>query len=160
MRIYLQLAFLMPYGLLAQIAHTEVIGASGKTLSSPGFVVSFTLGEVMIDTRRDTVGGFVLTEGFQQSYFRVTSVYVSPISEFELKVFPNPTLRYLHLEYNSQNPQTPIAQILDLQGVVLLEEIIESKHVLDLQPLQGHAFVLRIYSAEAGDLAIYKILKR
>lgn len=160
MRTYLLVACLMPAGLLAQIAHSEVVGASGQTLSSPGYSVSYTLGEVMIDARRDTTRGFVLTEGFQQGYFSLTTVFSSPDAEMGIQVYPNPTARFLHLKSNHLRKIETHAQILDLQGITLLEFRIEPNNIIDLQALSGHAFLLWIYVPATGDIAIYKILKR
>ena len=104
----LTLAFLsLSFGLKAQ--DLEVISASGDYEESTGGSLSYTVGEVVIETVETTSND--LTQGFQQENIFVLSV-ITYNNEFDVSVFPNPTTDFVNVQSSTKS----VVNIYDVSG--------------------------------------------
>lgn len=79
-----------------QAQQLEVAAAAGDFCENSSGSLSWTLGEVAIET---LVGAnLILTQGFQQSKLTVTTIDDMQLLGIELSVFPNPTNSHLFID--------------------------------------------------------------
>ena len=82
----------------------EVVATSGDFYENSSLSLSWTLGEVAVET---LVGdNIILTQGFQQSKLTVTAIDELQSPGIELTVYPNPTNRFLFIEVIGLNYST------------------------------------------------------
>ena len=79
----------------AQSISPEVVATSGEHFQNGTSQLSWTLGEVMIDTY--SAGGTIVTQGFHQTQLTVTSIDESNPFSLNVNVFPNPTSQFLNI---------------------------------------------------------------
>lgn len=85
--LIVQLTFATAHFLSAQ----EIISTQGDTYSNANSMVTFTIGEVSIETVAN--GSSVLTQGFNQTYFK-TALVTEKELDFNVVLFPNPAQDY------------------------------------------------------------------
>ena len=134
----------------------QVIGATGGDIVGTSYTLSFTTGEVAIQTF--TGGGYILNQGFQQPTYTITSIEDNaPLSE--LSVFPNPTTGLITIEMKEYKGSALSFILYDLKGqeVFRKESSVGSyiKFDLDLAALSQGVYLLRVVSENQP----YKTLK-
>jgi len=149
------------YGIAQVSGQHEVIGSAGKELITNQGTINFTVGEVSIETNSaDTLEGIGMTQGFQQSYFQILEITENPIEDFKVRVWPNPTIRYLNIELGEQQENEHIqAQITDGSGVKLEEFNVFENPKIDLETYPVSTYFLRIYDTKNMNVRLYKIIK-
>jgi len=151
------------FGIAQTSGQHEVIGSSGEQLKTSQGSVSFTVGEVTTKTFKGTSGGVDLTQGFQQSYFQiedVSEISENSIKEFKVKVWPNPTLRYLNIDIgDSKEGEYIQAEIIDVSGVKLEEFNVVENPKIDLDAYPVSNYFLRIYDTKSMRVRMFKIIK-
>jgi len=148
--------------LSAQVSgNQEVTGSSGGQFKTSQGSLNFTVGEVGIHTySADTLAGIGLTQGFHQTYFQITEVTENLMEDFQIRVWPNPTLRYLNIDLGYIKEVAHIkAEILDISGVKLeLFNVVEKPQV-DLNTYPVSSYFLRIYDSKSMRVRMFKIIK-
>lgn len=81
--------------LQAQELERWVIGSAGVTGTTAGEEVSFTVGELAIET--EASGSYILNQGFHQSKTDGVTGLDDPAHGVEVTLFPNPTNGISHL---------------------------------------------------------------
>ena len=76
MKKYVVLLFISCIAFLApgQSISSYVVATAGESAEAGGISISWTLGEIAIETLEDNAGTLTLTQGFQQGYFEITSI--------------------------------------------------------------------------------------
>ena len=146
----------------AQISgNQEVVSSSGAQLKTSQGSLNFTIGEVGIHTySADTLAGIGLTQGFHQTYFQITEVTENPMEDFQVRVWPNPTLRYLNIDLDDVKEIAHIkAEILDISGVKLELFNVVEKPQIDLNTYPVSSYFLRIYNTKSMSVRMFKIIK-
>ena len=154
-------ALLTQLGIAQVSGQHEVIGSAGKELNTNQGTINFTVGEVSIETNSaDTLEGIGMTQGFQQSYFQILEITENPIEDFKVRVWPNPTIRYLNIELGEQQENEHIqAQITDVSGVKLEEFNVFENPKIDLETYPVSTYFLRIYDTKNMNVRLYKVIK-
>ena len=112
---------LIPMVGMAQSISPEVIASAGEHFENGTTQLSWTLGEVVIDTYDN--GTNTLTQGFHQTQLTVTSVEET-LSEVRLNMYPNPTSELLNIDLG--NNQTDInLQLFDMSGKLVYQAKID-----------------------------------
>ncbi|MCB0482609.1 MAG: T9SS type A sorting domain-containing protein [Flavobacteriales bacterium] len=152
------------FGLAAQVSSThEAIGAAGTELkgnSASHGTISFTVGEIGTQTHSSPSDPIIITEGFHQTYFLINEIVESPAAKLDVKVWPNPTVRYLNIELgeNSNNPIIK-AKIENLAGVTLYEFSPSEVSQIDLTLLPVSTYLLKIYNEASAQISVFQIIK-
>ena len=73
----------------------QVIATAGGDTTVNGVSVSWTLGEVAIETIANEDSTVILTQGFQQGEYVITSIGEPFSNEFEINIYPKTTASYL-----------------------------------------------------------------
>lgn len=145
----------------SQSLSPDVVATAGDYFTGEGVTLSWTLGEVVIETISDD--SHVLTQGFQQSFYRIVGVDEIPDSPFSVEVYPNPARDHFYLEIHSEDEEPWIkVELFDFTGNLALErEIkIESfKERISLSTYATNMMMLRITDCKSYRVQSFKILK-
>lgn len=122
--------------------------------------ISWTLGEPIINTGKNSSN--ILSQGFQQSYFVISSVEVLEKKSIlsDIYLYPNPTNRFVNIAYSGEEVLLNYL-ILDLAGKQLqsgsLNTDIELK--LDLEVYPVAIYFIHISSQDEAFYKSYKVQK-
>jgi hypothetical protein len=127
----------------SQAVTPEVIASSGSHFSGGGIELSWTLGEVAIET----VGGSSaqLTQGFHQPFAIVNGIEEE--SETLLSVYPNPTNGILHVRSEKKDLPIEFIRIFSIQGQLLATPAYTNNQV-DISFLAAGIYILKIQSGQ------------
>lgn len=121
--------------LINSIIAQKVISTSGTTYNTNSYVVSFTLGECVINSHLNTA--LFLTQGFHQPFITDFNTYFeSAINGLIMRVYPNPVSEILYLEVMAY--KNIHYEIHDIKGQLneynLINEDLTQIDVSNLQP--------------------------
>jgi len=138
----------------------EVIGSAGEVLNTKDGSVSFTIGEIAIQQMEDSISGANLSEGFQQTYFWLVPVEEESTPNFEVRIWPNPTLRFVNIDLGESTENESIkCELYNLLGVKLDDiNLLETKQI-DFSLYAVSSFILRIYDSSTDEIRVFKITK-
>ncbi|MFN8256575.1 MAG: T9SS type A sorting domain-containing protein [Bacteroidales bacterium] len=102
---------------LSQSLSMELLTSSGGHLENQFYRLDFTLGE--LDTDIHNPGNFILSEGFNQGEYNITSISNFKNTGIEFRAFPNPVSDYLQLTLNSNEYADFVYIIIDQPGTIL-----------------------------------------
>jgi hypothetical protein len=134
----------------------QVIGAAGTTATTSGGSVSYTVGEIAIQTTESSSGN--ASEGVQQAY----EIYKVGVTELALgssiNVYPNPTNGQLTL--NTINLNKNLAyELYDSQGKLIREcASFSDGHTLSISEFTNAVYYLKI-SSDNQPIQTFKIIK-
>lgn len=121
----------------------EVISSAGGDYSDNNISVSWTIGEPVISTLKQ--GDFVITQGFHQSKYIVTSINETKIVPFEVNVFPNPTTDLINVKINQTDLKGYDIKLFDISGKILYSKNIKSNNnQLDLSQYNAGQYILKV----------------
>jgi len=135
----------------------EVVSTAGETQTISGYEISWTLGEPVIATVKS--GSTILTQGFHQSKLTITPINEFPVSDIELKVYPNPTDEFVTINMNKLDENLSFS-LFDLAG-----KLIESKPIITLETklflnaCSSGTYVLKLQNGTQQTLQTFKIIK-
>ena len=134
----------------------QVISAAGTTTTTSEGSVSYTLGEIAIQTTETSSG--TSSEGVQQAY----EIYKVGVTEITLggfiNVYPNPTNGQLTL--NTANLNKNLAyELYDSQGKLIQEcASFSDGHTLSISEVVNAVYYLKI-SSDSQPIQTFKIMK-
>lgn len=135
----------------------EVISSSGATQTTSEIEISWTLGELVIET--NSAGSNTLTQGFHQSKLTVTSVPEVHILEIELEVFPNPSHDFLIIQFEELVDGAAYS-LFDITGKLIERELITStRTVIQLEKYSSGQYILKLTKNFKEPLKTFQILK-
>lgn len=133
--------------MISQLSAQEVVSAGGDHFATSEYSVSFTIGELAIETVSSD--NRTLTQGFHQANLTVTSV--SEASGIDVNVFPNPATNRLNISgLESAGPLQIL--LIDVTGRTLLNYQLSMQSSIDVSQLPVGVYVLSISSMD--DLSI------
>ncbi|HNZ43325.1 MAG TPA: T9SS type A sorting domain-containing protein [Bacteroidales bacterium] len=150
--------------LIAQSTERYVLSGAGGTYldNINNFQMDYTIGEPVIITASSA--SIVLTQGFQQPFFLMTSL---PETAEELpawSLYPNPVTEHLFIVNDKPEQGTYIIQLFDMMGQMLVEnmQIAESGTPLTLMMdfdgyATGNYFVRLLFQNKA--LETFNVIK-
>jgi len=143
----------------SQSVSPEVYSTSGDYFTGTNATLSWTIGESVIETYSGS--NAIITQGFQQSSYSVTSIEEAPDNEYQISVYPNPASRTLTLSVGvDEMPEIISAEIIDLQGKVLFhQEIKENTTQIDLNHFASSTYFLKITGKDGKLLKSFRIQK-
>ncbi|MCH8319134.1 MAG: hypothetical protein IIA88_11690, partial [Bacteroidetes bacterium] len=83
----------------SQSISPEVYAASGEYYTSANATLSWTIGEGVIETF--TGANAILTQGFQQSLYTITSIEEVSDNNYQISVYPNPATDFININVQS-----------------------------------------------------------
>ncbi len=141
------------------IAAQELITPSANEQSNESISISWSLGEVVVETLANQ--DYALTQGFQQPWVTITRLNENFAPNWEMKLYPNPTSKYLYLEIKDDKPiQSMHLFLININGKVLLDKMInQSLSEIDLSIYPSGIYFIKISEKENKNTETYKILK-
>ena len=154
------LSFLIIFGLLV-IECTkaqQVIATSGYFAQTGSGTLSYTLGELVIDTY--TKNNTTLTQGFQQPKIVVTAINEISGLDFSITAFPNPTSNMVKLKIEKGNSEKTDYVLYDIGGKALLKGRLENGEAdISFEPFLPAMYVLKIH-IDGKEVKTFKIIKQ
>lgn len=157
MKNYLLLILVLTTSVSVKAQQAEVIATSGDFYENSSGSLSWTLGEVVIETLSET--NFILTQGFQQSKLTVTAINDLQTSGIELSVYPNPTNSFLLIEVKTDKQRDLLLSLFDLNGKLILQKkITGSKQTVNMQNYKPATYILKVTEGNK-EIRTYQIVK-
>ena len=97
----------------SQSISPEVLSTSGDHFVNGSSQVSWTLGEISVETYQGS--GSTLTQGFHQTEMSVVAVEDFNI-ENVISLYPNPVFNQLNLDFGNRSPEPYKVTIYDING--------------------------------------------
>jgi hypothetical protein len=140
----------------SQSLSPEIVSSSGSFFSNGTNQLSWTLGEPVINT--ESAGNFILTQGFHQTLLSANPVNF--ISDYNIKVFPNPTQDLLQIKIDSA-PDDYQFDLYDIVGRNIKSTIINQSNFiqLSLAELSAGNYLLKITDKEHRLIQAFKVQK-
>ena len=138
----------------------EILAASGDYFTGTNAALSWTIGESVIETFSGT--NAILTQGFQQSQYSITSIEEAPGNKYQLSVYPNPASGIIIIQSAASNDisVTFTAEIIDLQGKILFHQNFEGTvFQIDISQFANSTYFLKIADTNGKSLKTFKIQK-
>lgn len=135
----------------------QVLSSSGGTGQNSSGSISYTLGELVIDTK--VKGATTITQGFHQNQIIVTAISEPSVSGFSMVVFPNPTNDFVTLKIEKGEIQNLGFILFEAQGRFLLkEQVTGSEQTVSFEQLNPGAYFIKILK-NGMELQTFKIVK-
>jgi hypothetical protein len=135
----------------------QVISSSGSTLKSSTGSLSFTVGELVIDTKN--AGATTITQGFHQTKLTITAMNVLREQNFSISAFPNPTSDFVNLKIEKGEIRDIEFTLFDLQGKVLSNRKIESTNTeVSFSGYNSGNYLLKVIQ-KGKEIQTFKIIK-
>jgi len=142
--------------LSAQQTSPEIISTSGNYDSNTNNSISWTIGELVIETENNSNN--TLTQGFHQNDYIITSMEDSDL-DYQISVFPNPTTNHVFVKMN--NNEDFHIYLYDLNGKMLYHSKNENQTAqIDMSIFAKASYILRLHNVENQFIKSYKIIKQ
>ncbi len=142
----------------AQSIEPQVIGSNGNHYTSTGAQLSFTAGEVVIETV--TATNSIITQGFHQPA-AIGVGFAEKSTKIQMNVFPNPTFHQVSIAIDGHDQGFDM-RLFDSQGKLIIQDRIKqntNNQTLDVSKLAAGTYVLRMVSDDAKHVATFNLQK-
>ena len=157
MRLLLLILFGTPFLAHGQSLDQRVFAAQGDFDQSDEMSLSWTLGETFTETV--FLNDRVLTQGFQQSYFKVKEVTLPQSEQLEAELYPNPTSGILNLKISNELEEYQV-EIIDVGGqLIYRDDHHQLDTQLDLSRYSSGQYFIRISNANLQKFAVFDVIK-
>ena len=130
----------------AQSLTPEIVTTAGDNFSTTDVSMSWTLGEVMVETY-DTTATVILSQGFQQGTLSGTAIDDLYTTFGLIKVFPNPTTQMLRIQ--REHGQELHIRLSDIRGRELMRRSYRELYSeLDLSHLAEGVYLLHLSNGD------------
>ena len=148
----------LPFFGMAQSITPEVIASAGEHYDNGTVQLSWTLGEVVIDTYDN--GTNILTQGFHQTQLTVTSIE-EDLADIRINLYPNPTSEFLNIDLGNNEKDINL-QLYDMTGRLVHKDVInayDTKYVLPMQTVATGKYLIQMQSEDGKMNTTHQIIK-
>ncbi len=157
--LFLPVLILTSLSLSGQTISPSVVASSGGYAQGDGVSLSWTLGEMVIETLQHDNNGLILTQGFHQTDIVITSVYEATGLDLQIDAFPNPVKEHLTVIMQEGAAESVRFNMADLQGHLLLDGELEGRETsIDLTAYRSGIYFLTII-VEGERVKTFRIIK-
>ena len=136
----------------------SVISTSGNCFERSGLVMTYTIGELAIETFYSDKS--ILTQGFNQPRHRTSAIEIVPESVGQIVFYPNPTRDQISVTVRTGQEISVDIEIMDLSGKKLMRFSEEADHFLiDLDRFLSGMYYIRIFDTVSGRISTHKVIK-
>ena len=145
----------------AQTLSPEVQASSGDYSTSANASLSWTLGEVAVETYSS--GSNIITQGFQQPELLITKVEEAAAG-IAVSIYPNPSAGQVSIAFSSTEARKVEMQVLDMSGKLVSkheEALAQGAQTvsIDLTSLAAGQYMLKITDTKNNTRSTYNIQK-
>jgi len=155
-------SFLLGSSLFGQSVSSSVIATAGNSVETENLNVSWTVGEIAVETLEDGAN-VILTQGFQQGYFEITSIGDPLSDDFSISVYPNPATEFIWVDLKSSEEIEAIVEIYNMEGKLVYNnewEFASGPNKIMLNDLNSSQYILRVTNSSGKILQTFKLIKR
>lgn len=145
-----------------QEVSSSVIATAGESVEAGDVSLSWTLGEIAIETLEKD-GGVTLTQGFQQGYFEITSIGEPLSDEFQLNVYPNPASEFIWVDLKTSKIKSALVEIYNMEGKLVYNnkwEFVNGPNKIMINKLSSSQYILRVSDSSGKVIQTFKLIKR
>jgi hypothetical protein len=146
-----------------QIATTNypyLLSSAGQSYTNGELALDWSLGEIAVETISNY--NFILSQGFHQPTFYLTSSSIPQNPEVVFNVYPNPTNDIINIDIKLKSPERAILTLATING-----GFIESRTITDmdfsenfsLDQLPAGIYILKILIPSSMSNQVFKIQK-
>ena len=136
----------------------QVVANSGNSGSATGYKVDWTLGEPVIETISGST--HILTQGMHQTKLMITAIEEIEIPGLEVKVYPNPTGRFLRIEVIQNGDAAFYYEVYDITGLKTVSKEIQSNtEEIDMGCYASGIYLLNVVSLNREYVKTFKVIK-
>ena len=156
-KIFVSCIFSLAFTANAQSVTPQVVATSGDFYNGSSASLSWTLGEVAVDTYIGSSNQ--LTQGFQQPEIRFSELE-DFAQDLVVSLYPNPASSLVNLQI-ANNSETLQLEMYDASGKLILSDayVSNENHPIYLTGLADGFYLLKISSPTTGHLKTLKIQK-
>ena len=160
MRRLIILLFLLLNSVYAQneiINSPFLIASSGDTWMQNNYILCFSVGELVIDTKIQD--GIILTQGFhQEENYQITAINET-LNNYVINMYPNPTSGILNIQSNEAIYAD--IEIKDIRGGIIKsisKTLLHNNYNIDLSSFSSGVYFLEVLFSSSKK-QVYKIQK-
>ena len=143
----------------ASAIHAQlIVASSGNSGSAAGYTVDWTLGEPVIETISGST--HILTQGLHQTKLLATAISEMKFPGLEVKVYPNPTGRFLNLEIIQTGNELFFYELTDITGrKSVLKQMHTNTEEIDMGSYVSGIYFLNVTTRNREYVTTFKIIK-
>lgn len=149
--------------MFAQEISSSVVATAGKSVETSDLKVSWTVGELAVETIGEPGVTPILTQGFQQGYFEITSVGDLIDNDFKIKIYPNPVIDFVWIEVETQKSKNAVVEIYSMDGKLVYNkkwDFVDGPQQINVNSLGSSQYILRVTESSGKILQAFKLIKR
>jgi hypothetical protein len=136
----------------------QVVATSGNSGTITGYKVDWTLGEPVIETISGS--NHILTQGMHQTKLLVTAISEMEFPGLEVKVYPNPTGRFLTIEVIQTGNELFLYELIDITGrKTILKQMQSSSEEIGMGSYVSGIYFLNVTTRNREYVKTFKIIK-
>jgi hypothetical protein len=136
----------------------QVVSSSGNSGTITGYKVDWTLGEPVIETIFGS--NHILTQGMHQTKLLVTAISEMEFPGLEVKVYPNPTGRFLTIEVIQTGNELFLYELIDITGrKTILKQMQSSSEEIGMGSYVSGIYFLNVTTRNREYVKTFKIIK-
>jgi len=143
----------------SQTISSFVIGSAGEEYDVNGTKMSFTVGEIMIESYTN---GTKINQGFQSTVpIKIVDV-VNEVENYQIKMYPNPSLEVVNIQIlnSSKNSKNLSFKMYDINGKLMFSNKLTSdNYELNISSLAAGTYMLNIYDKKMKLVKSNQIIK-
>ena len=148
------LIFSLDLALFAQ----EVISSGGDHHEKTSGSISFTIGEVVIETFPKTSN--ILTQGFHQTNLIAVAVHELPGLDYEISAYPNPAKDYVILKLPAEKVIGMEYRLYDVNGKLIQNKMLEGTETeIPFNDLSLATYFIKVIQGNK-EIKTFKIVKQ
>ncbi len=148
----------------AQYSQLYVISSAGDTYSSNNLVLSWSVGELVVETLESD--NIILTQGFHQGLLNALSIQEADNSDIEkIEIYPNPASEFIYVKLNKemfkvQELPDKIALYNNQGKLLFMQPIVDINTTINIKQYSSGIFYLRFSSSSSNYSKTYIIQKQ
>lgn len=144
-----------------QSISSSVIASGGGSYEAGGINLSWTIGELAVETY--TTSNLILTQGFQQGYYEITSVNDPLVKSIDLDIYPNPAIDFITIKIKNTDVKSVRLELYSIDGVLVVNELWENTgapYKFQVNRFNANQYILKVIDLDNKNTSSFKIIKR
>jgi len=143
-RILILIHLLVPMSFgYGQSISLQLLSTGGELFSNSNYQLEWSVGELCTETYSNQQ--IILSEGFNQGKFSITSIYNANTSDLEIKAFPNPTNDLIQLTISGYQTENLEYQVSNLTGMLTEKtKITSTKSIISFNSYLYGTYIISI----------------